>query len=112
MSAALPRPQGDPLTGLTMDELMGQGPFHRIEAQSFRTRTGEVKRGYGSSKKSNGQNQSSRRLPPIYMGIKQGSEDCSICTSATIDCEHFATIQGAMRYPDALAPQEPLLFPL
>ncbi|RMB96099.1 hypothetical protein DUI87_27385 [Hirundo rustica rustica] len=33
MSAALPRPQGDPLTGLTMDELMGQGPFHRIEAQ-------------------------------------------------------------------------------
>ncbi|RMC12419.1 hypothetical protein DUI87_09934 [Hirundo rustica rustica] len=33
VSAALPRPQGDPLTGLTMDELMGQGPFHRIEAQ-------------------------------------------------------------------------------
>ncbi|RMC03850.1 hypothetical protein DUI87_19603 [Hirundo rustica rustica] len=33
MSAALPRPPGDPLTGLTMDELMGQGPFHRIEAQ-------------------------------------------------------------------------------
>ncbi|RMB90859.1 hypothetical protein DUI87_32783 [Hirundo rustica rustica] len=33
MSAALPRPQGDPLIGLTMDELMGQGPFHRIEAQ-------------------------------------------------------------------------------
>ncbi|RMC07326.1 hypothetical protein DUI87_16785 [Hirundo rustica rustica] len=32
-SAALPRPQGDPLAGLTMDELMGQGPFHRIEAQ-------------------------------------------------------------------------------
>ncbi|RMC05551.1 hypothetical protein DUI87_18747 [Hirundo rustica rustica] len=35
VSAALPRPQGDPLTGLTMNELMGQGPFHRIEAQSF-----------------------------------------------------------------------------
>ncbi|RMC22148.1 hypothetical protein DUI87_03021 [Hirundo rustica rustica] len=33
MSAALLRPQGNPLTGLTMDELMGQGPFHRIEAQ-------------------------------------------------------------------------------
>ncbi|RMB96024.1 hypothetical protein DUI87_27463 [Hirundo rustica rustica] len=26
-SAALLRPQGDPLAGLTMDELMGQGPF-------------------------------------------------------------------------------------
>ncbi|RMC20503.1 hypothetical protein DUI87_01354 [Hirundo rustica rustica] len=41
MSAALPRPQGDPLTGLTMDELMGQGPFHRIEAKFIRGGVGD-----------------------------------------------------------------------
>ncbi|RMC21123.1 hypothetical protein DUI87_01981 [Hirundo rustica rustica] len=73
MSAALPRPQGDPLTGLTMDELMGQGPFHRIEAQvalgqeKLREAMAVARRAMGKIRAPGG--------TPIYMGIKQGREE-------------------------------------
>ncbi|RMC09905.1 hypothetical protein DUI87_12692 [Hirundo rustica rustica] len=73
MSAALPRPQGDPLTGLTMDELMGQGPFHRIEAQvalgqeKLREAMAVARRAMGKIRAPGG--------TPIYMGIKQGRDE-------------------------------------
>ncbi|RMB96471.1 hypothetical protein DUI87_27146 [Hirundo rustica rustica] len=73
MSAALPRPQGDPLTGLTMNELMGQGPFHRIEAQvalgqeKLREAMAVARRAMGKIRAPGG--------TPIYMGIKQGRDE-------------------------------------
>ncbi|RMB99714.1 hypothetical protein DUI87_23716 [Hirundo rustica rustica] len=73
MSAALPRPQGDPLIGLTMDELMGQGPFHRIEAQvalgqeKLREAMAVARRVMGKIRAPGG--------TPIYMGIKQGRDE-------------------------------------
>ncbi|RMC19760.1 hypothetical protein DUI87_03324 [Hirundo rustica rustica] len=73
VSAALPRPQGDPLTGLTMDELMGQGPFHRIEAQvalgqeKLREAMAVARRAMGKIRAPGG--------TPIYMGIKQGRDE-------------------------------------
>ncbi|RMB95943.1 hypothetical protein DUI87_27583 [Hirundo rustica rustica] len=68
MSAALPRPQGDPLIGLTMDELMGQGPFHRIEAQEkLREAMAVARRAMGKIRAPGG--------TPIYMGIKQGRDE-------------------------------------
>ncbi|RMB90798.1 hypothetical protein DUI87_32791 [Hirundo rustica rustica] len=73
VSAALPRPQGDPLTGLTMNELMGQGPFHRIEAQvalgqeKLREAMAVARRAMGKIRAPGG--------TPIYMGIKQGRDE-------------------------------------
>ncbi|NXB21110.1 GAK8 protein, partial [Rhagologus leucostigma] len=67
------RAQGDPLHGITLDELMGFGPYARIEAQvlSGPDRCREImavaKRAMDKIKTPGG--------TPAYMGIKQGREE-------------------------------------
>ncbi|NWH67889.1 GA113 protein, partial [Geococcyx californianus] len=72
-SANLPRPQGDPLTDLTVDELMGQGPYLRVEAQAalgphkLREAMAVAKRAIDKVRTSGG--------TPLYMSIKQGRDE-------------------------------------
>lgn len=72
-SASLPRPQGDPLTDLTVDELMGQGPYLRVEAQAglgphkLREAMAVAKRAIDKVRTSGG--------TPLYMSIKQGRDE-------------------------------------
>ncbi|NXI27269.1 GAK6 protein, partial [Sterrhoptilus dennistouni] len=70
---ALPRPAGDPLQGITIDELMGDGPHIRLEQQAalgpekLREAMAVAKRAMDKIRDPGG--------VPIYMGIKQGREE-------------------------------------
>ncbi|NXT45276.1 GAK8 protein, partial [Pelecanoides urinatrix] len=72
-SVAIQRGQGDPLQGLTLDELLGLGPFQQMEAQALmgpdkcREAMRVAKRAIEKVKAPGG--------IPIYMGIKQGREE-------------------------------------
>ncbi|NWT71883.1 GAK7 protein, partial [Prunella himalayana] len=73
MSANVQRAQGDPLHGITMDELLGLGAYTRVEAQAlvspdkFREAMAVARRAMEKVKGPGG--------TPIYMGIKQGREE-------------------------------------
>ncbi|RMB91868.1 hypothetical protein DUI87_31730 [Hirundo rustica rustica] len=101
MSAALPRPQGDPLTGLTMDELMGQGPFHRIEAQvalgqeKLREAMAVARRAMGKIRAPGG--------TPIYMGIKQGFMNNHQIQDDKIKC-YIAIVQSYYNVQSKIRP--------
>ncbi|NWV52333.1 GAK8 protein, partial [Daphoenositta chrysoptera] len=72
-SVAVQRGPGDPLQGITLDELMGFGPFQRPEAQAL----------MGPDKVKEAMNVAKRAIDkikepggvPLYMGIKQGPKE-------------------------------------
>lgn len=72
-SVAIPRPQGDPLRGITQDELLGTGQYIRTEEQAtlgadkLREAMRVAKKAMEKVKEPGG--------PPLYMGIKQGREE-------------------------------------
>ncbi|NXK70091.1 GAK8 protein, partial [Sylvietta virens] len=72
-SAHLPRAQQDPLHGLTVDELLGQGQYARIEQQAalgpekLREAIAVAKRAIDKIKSNAG--------VPLYMSIKQGRDE-------------------------------------
>ena len=72
-SVAIQRQAGDPLQGITMDELMGLGPYARVEAQALlgpdkvREAMRLVREAIEQVKEPGG--------VPMYMGIKQGREE-------------------------------------
>ncbi|NXE07442.1 GAK8 protein, partial [Lophotis ruficrista] len=72
-TVAMPRQPGDPLHGVTIDELMGLGPYIRMEAQALigpdkcREAMRLVRLAIEKVKEPGG--------VPIYMGIKQGREE-------------------------------------
>lgn len=72
-SLMVQRQPGDPLHGVTMDELLGQGPYLRMEAQlllgpdKIREAMSLVRRAIDKIQDTSG--------VPAYMGIKQGREE-------------------------------------
>ncbi|XP_065516822.1 endogenous retrovirus group K member 8 Gag polyprotein-like [Lathamus discolor] len=72
-SVALPRAQGDPLFGITMNELLGNGDYTRTDAQAgigvekLREVMRVAKRAMDKIREPGG--------PPMYMNIKQGREE-------------------------------------
>ncbi|NWY41303.1 GAK8 protein, partial [Sylvia atricapilla] len=72
-SVALPRPQGDPLQGVTLDELLGTGSRIRVEDQAamgsdkLREAMRVAKRAMDKIREPGG--------PPMYMAIKQGRDE-------------------------------------
>ncbi|XP_031950973.1 uncharacterized protein LOC116437430 [Corvus moneduloides] len=73
VTAAVPRPAADPLTGVTVAELMGEGDHMRVEAQAA-LGPAKLREAMAVAKKA----MDKVRAPggiPMYMSIKQGREE-------------------------------------
>lgn len=72
-SVAVVRQPGDPLHGVTLEELMGLGPYFRLEAQAL-LGPDKAKESMGLARRALDQIKEPGGIPS-YMGIKQGREE-------------------------------------